>query len=115
MADTTGFLLYIATVIVLTGSVVLADITRSVTVTETSVTLRVLGLKVSVAVADVRRIVREHSDTDTVRVVVLGRRPWHSVRVEAAAGSDDEQALGTFLQTAGRLGAPVSAVPARAA
>jgi hypothetical protein len=115
MSDTTGFLIYLATVVVLIGSVVLADVTRSVTITDTDVTVHAVGLKVSVPVADVRRVVREETGQNTVRVVVLGRRPWQSVRVEAATGSADDEALRSFLDAAGKHGAPVILVPPQAA
>ena len=115
MSDTTGFLIYLASVIVLIGSVVLTDVTRSVTVTDTAVTVRAVGLKVSVPVADVRQVVREETGQNTVRVVVLGRRPWQSVRVEAITGSADEEALRSFLDAVGKHGAPVILVPPQAA
>ncbi|MFM8794624.1 MAG: hypothetical protein ACKOFF_07050 [Acidimicrobiales bacterium] len=115
MGDTTGFLLYVVTVVVLAGSVVLADITRSVTVTESLVSVRILGVTVSVPVGEVRRVAVENHAGGNARVVVVGRRPWQSVRIETAAGSGEARTLEAFLRTAESLGAPVTAVPAQAA
>lgn len=115
MGDTTGFVLYLATVVVLAGSVMLADLTRSVTVTDTSVSVRMFGITVVVPVDGVRRVAIEQTGHGPTRVVVHGRRPWQSVRVETSAGSTDAQSLERFLITAERLGAPLTGLPAQAA
>jgi hypothetical protein len=115
MSDTTGFLLYIVTVVVLAGSVVLVDMTRSVTVTESSVSVRMVGVTVSVPIGEVRRVAIENTDGGAARVVVVGRRPWQSVRIETAPGSSEARALHAFLRTVERLGTPVTSVPAQVA
>lgn len=115
MGDTTGFLLYLATVVVLAGSVVLADLTRSVTVTDVNVSVRTLGITVVVPVEEVRLVTVERTGHGAVRVVVHGRRPWHCVRVDTPDGSTEAHVLESFLDAAGRLGAQVTGSPAQAA
>lgn len=111
MGGSTGMLLYFATVVLIVGIVVLTDVTRSISVTDTSVSVRTFGVTTTIPLEDVRHVVTEQLDDSALRVVVLGRRPWRSVRVYVTTGSREAEDLRRFLGAAEKLGASVSKAP----